>query len=138
MASRFLVCILFVILVNNQSIGQIKSYSEILPKGIVACPILDSANYLPDSLKQIVYSTLKQKGFDLTKCFVDKRIWFDEKENKVEIIIWDIDYLIESKNLEKSSKKHKIMPSQITHSGYYGGEIVYDINTKTAIFNGDQ
>jgi hypothetical protein len=53
------------------SFGQTKSYTEILPKDIKANPILDSTSYLPDSLRQIVFDTLKAKGFDLTKCFCD-------------------------------------------------------------------
>ncbi len=138
MISKFSLSLFFFFLVNNTLFSQIKSYSDISPKGIEVCSILDSVNYVPDSLKQIVCSTLKAKGFDFTKCFVDKRISIDEKEKKIYIHIWDIDYLIESRNLERSSRKHKIMPSQVTHSGYYGGEIVYDINTKTAKFLEDQ
>ena len=138
MILRFSSLLFFVFLVNNALPNQIKSYADISPKGIEVCSLLDSVNYVPDSLKQIVFSTLKSKGFDLTKCFVDKRIWFDEEERKIYIFIWDVDYLIETKNNEKSSKKHKIIQGEPTHSGYYGGSIVYDIKSKTAMFNGDQ
>lgn len=132
---RILLAFLLTLLISNSLFGQTKSFSEILPKGIEARPILDSINYLPDTLKQPVIDIIKAKGFDLTKCFVDKRIELDKKEGTISIRIWDIDDL---KYRRSSERSHKDIPYPSTHSGFYSGTIEYDIKTKTAKFYGDQ
>ncbi len=60
--------------ISNFLFSQTKNFSDILPKGIVARPILDTLSYLPETLKQPVLNLLNEKKFDLTKCFIDKQI----------------------------------------------------------------
>lgn len=135
MKLKIFVVFIITLCFNCLLFSQTKSYSDILPKDIEAKPILDSSGYLPDSLKQLVLSNLKAKGFDLTKCFVDKKIHFDQKEEIISIRIWDIDELKDRKNSEKSRKS---IPYQYTHTGFYSGEILYNKKTKTVEFRGDQ
>jgi len=124
-----------VFLISNSSNSQTVSYSDILPKDIKANPILDSASYLPDSLRQIVFNTLKAKGFDLTKCFCDKEIGYNKKDNSIEIRIWDIDDL---KYRKKSEQSKKSVQYESSHPNFYSGTIVYDTKTKTIKFYEDQ
>ena len=124
-----------VFLITNSSNSQTVSYSDILPKDIQANPILDSASYLPDSLRQVVFNTLKAKGFDLTKCFCDKEIVYNEKSNSIEIRIWDIDDL---KYRKKSEKSKKLGQYESSHPNFYSGTILYDTKTRTMKFYGDQ
>ena len=135
MILRFFFFFIIVFCISNTSHSQTISYSDILPKGIQANPILDSASYLPDSLKQVVFNTLKAKGFDLTKCFIDKEIVYNKKDSSIEIIIWDIDDL---KYKKKSEKSKKLVQYESTHPGFYSGAVIYDIKTKTMKFYGDQ
>jgi hypothetical protein len=135
MTPKILLTFIFICCINKASFSQAKSYNYILPKDIQANPILDSASYLPDSLRQPIFSFLKSKNFDLTKCFCDKRIWYNEKDNSITIRIWDIDDLIFKSNLEKLKKSVKF---QSTHSGFYSGTLYYDFNTKSIKFYGDQ
>ena len=104
MTSKIFYTFIISLCIGITSFSQTKTYSDILPKDIKANPILDSTSYLPDSLRQIVFSTLKAKGFDLTKCFCDKEIGYNKKENSIEIRIWDIDDLKYRKKSEQSKK----------------------------------
>ena len=127
--------LLIVFFICNPLFSQTKSYSDILPKGIKACPILDSENYLPDSLKQPVYEILRKEKFDLSKCFVDKKIETDRIKGTITIRIWDVDDLKYKKKIEKSNK---IIEYESSHKVFYSGYIVYNIKTKTLEFFGDQ
>jgi hypothetical protein len=120
---------------SNESNSQTKPYSDILPKGIKANPILDSSSYLPDSLRLTVFNFLKTKGFDLTKCFCDKEIGCNKKDNTLEIRIWDVDDLSVRKKREKLKRE---VEYESTHPNFYSGIIVYDIKTKTIKFYGDE
>jgi hypothetical protein len=123
------------ILISNSLFSQSKGFSEFLPKDIEARPMLDTITYLPDTLKQPVLDILKAKGFDLTKCFVDKRIDVNEKEKTISIRIWDVDDL---KYRRASEKSRKAVSYQSTHPNFYSGTIEYDIRTKSLRFFGDQ
>ena len=72
MSFRFLTTILLSYLATDPLLSQQKNFSDILPKGIEARPLLDTLNYLPGSLKQPVSDILTPQGFKLTKCFIDK------------------------------------------------------------------
>lgn len=120
---------------TSTSFSQTKSYFDILPKDIQANPILDTASYLPDSLRQAVFGILKAKGFDLTKCFCDKEIGYNKNDNSLTIRIWDIDDL---RYRKKSEKSKKLVPYESTHPNFYSGTIEYDIKSKTMKFYEDQ
>lgn len=81
-------------------------YPDVLPKGIEARPVLDTLNYLPDSLRQPVLNILKSKSFDLAKCFIDKQIRKSEKEQTISIRIWDVEDLKFRKASEKKTQKY--------------------------------
>ncbi|MEP6948006.1 MAG: hypothetical protein ABI863_01965 [Ginsengibacter sp.] len=116
MGLKILSIFLVTFLVSNSLPGQTKTFSDILPKGIEARPVLDTINYLPDTLKQPVLDILKSKGFDLSKCFADNRIYTDGSEKTISIRIWDVDDLKYRKNSEKSRKP---VSYQITHHDFY-------------------
>ena len=135
MASKLILLLTIVFFIHVSSFSQAKTYDDILPKNIKALPVLDTINYLPDSLKEYVFNVLKAENFDLTKCFSDKEISFNKKDQTISIRIWDIDYL---RNAKKNEKSKKLIPYEYSHSGFYSGTIEYDPKTKTAKFYGDQ
>ena len=130
MTSRLLLAFLLVLFINNSVFSQKNPYANILPKDIDARPILDSINYLPDSLKQPVIDILKAKNFDFTKCFVEKEIELNKEEKTISIIIWDVDDLKKVRDAEKSNKEVSLS----SYTYLYSGAIVYDIKTRTARF----
>lgn len=133
MKLRIFLILLLTFIITNSLWSQTKDFSNILPKGIEARPLLDSFSYLPDTLKQSTIDVLKSKGFNLTECFVDKRITLDEKRTTIFIRIWNIEDL---KCERASEKSRKIIPYHANH--FYSGTIEFDMQTKTAKFIGDQ
>jgi hypothetical protein len=115
--------------------GQTKFYYDILPSYIEARPLLDSLSSLPDSLKLPVFNILKSNGFDLTKCFVDRKMEVNENNSTISIRIWDIDDLVYRKKREKS---HKNIQYQHTHPDFYSGGIIYNFKTGIGHFYSDQ
>ena len=123
--------ILFFLLISATSFAQVKSnYSDIMPKDFTVKPLLDTANYIDDSLRLLVIEYLKLKKIDPSQYFVDSTL--SKQGDTLYIHLWDFGGLKRLKEIEKQNEKSA---KQISFRGNPGqcGTISFDNKRKKVI-----
>jgi hypothetical protein len=107
-----------------------KDYQKFVPKGITVKPLTDSANFVSDSLRNMMIGYFKKNNIDVNRCFIDKFV--REDDNRIVIIIRDIEDMKSEKVFEK---KHKYPPADYQS---IGGTFEFDKKTKKLTYGFDQ
>lgn len=116
------------LLISSIACGQVKSnYSDVIPKDITVKHLLDTVNYVDNSLRLSMIEYLKTKKIDPSKYFIDSST--NKQGDTLYIPLWDLDGLkrlneIEIQN-EKSEKK-----THLNGNPGYCGTIYYDNKNK--------
>jgi len=122
---------LFFLLFSVTAFGQIKSnYSDIIPKNITVKPLIDTVNYIDNSLRLSIVDYLKYKKLDPLKYFVDSTI--NKQADTLYIPLWDFDGLKRLKEIEKQNEKNERQIALNGNPGYCG-TIYYDNKNKKII-----